>query len=62
MGEQILERLMIDNEIDEMQATDLFYNSSTFTQLADESTKQYQNNWQDIYEMLKIEIKTLRKN
>ena len=56
MGEHILERLMIDNEIDEMQATDLFYNSSTFTQLADESTKQYQKTWQEIYEMLIIEL------
>ena len=62
IGAAILERLIIDNEIDEMHATDLFYNSSTFTQLADESTKQYQKTWQEIYEMLKIEIKTLRKN
>jgi hypothetical protein len=47
---------MIDNEIDELQATDLFYNSKIFTQLAKENTKLYQKSWQEIYKMLKIEI------
>jgi hypothetical protein len=56
IGEPIVERLMIDNEIDELQAADLFYSSKLFTQLAEENTKLYQKSWQEIYEMLKIEI------
>jgi len=52
IGEKILEKLMIDNGIDELQATDLFYNSKTFTQLAQESTKLYKKSWQEIFGML----------
>jgi len=43
-------------DINELQATDLFYNSDTFTQLADETTKLYEKSWQEIYEMLKQEL------
>ena len=57
IGEQVLKQLMLDNQIDEMQATDIFYNSETFAQLADESTKSYKRTWQEIYEMLKKELK-----
>ena len=60
LSDPILERLMCDNEVNELQAADLFYNSKTFTQLADESTKLYEKPWQEIYEMLKKEIKLLR--
>ena len=31
---------------DETQATDIFYNSETFAQLADESTELYKHTWQ----------------
>jgi len=51
----LVEQLMLDNQIDEVQATDLFYNSNTFAQLADESTEFYKRPWQEIYEMLKKE-------
>ncbi|MDR1341687.1 MAG: DUF3990 domain-containing protein, partial [Prevotellaceae bacterium] len=33
IGEPLLEKLMLDNQIDEIKAADLFYNSKTFTQL-----------------------------
>jgi hypothetical protein len=33
---RLVEKLMLDNNIDELKATDLFYNSDTFTELADE--------------------------
>jgi len=36
--------------------TDLFYNSKTFTQLAEERTKLYEKSWQEIYEILKKEL------
>jgi hypothetical protein len=53
--EPLLEALMLDRHINEMLATDIFFTSNTFTQLADEKTKLYQKPWQDIYEMLKQE-------
>jgi len=52
----VAERLMLENKIDESQATELFYNSQTFTHLADETTKLYEKPWQEIYEMLKEEL------
>jgi len=39
-----------------IQATDIFYNSETFAQFADESTEFYKRPCQEIYEMLKIEL------
>ena len=61
IGKQIVEKLMLDNNIDELQATDLLYNSNTFTQLADESTKLYEKSWQEICEMLKKELENDKK-
>ncbi|MDR0733898.1 MAG: DUF3990 domain-containing protein [Dysgonamonadaceae bacterium] len=59
IGESLVAKLMIDNEMDELQATDLFYNSKFFSRLADENTKLYKKSWQEIYEMLKREITAL---
>ena len=55
IGEQLLEKLMIDNQIDEARAADLFYNSNTFAKLENESTDLYKKSWQEIYEILKTE-------
>ena len=51
----LIEQLMLDYQIDETQATDIFYNSDIFSQLADETTQLYKKNSQEIYEMLKTE-------
>jgi hypothetical protein len=51
----IVEQLMLDNQIDETQAVDLFYNSETFKKLSDEATEFYKKTWQEIYELLKKE-------
>jgi hypothetical protein len=56
MGEQIVTALMINSNMNEAEATDVFYTSSTFVKLADETTKLYLQSWQKIYEMLKQEI------
>jgi len=56
----LVEQLMLDNQIDETQATDIFYNSETFTQLTNETTELYKRRWQEIYEMLKKELKIER--
>ena len=55
ISEPLLEKLMLDNQIDDVQAIDLFYNSKTFVQLEDETTGLYLKSWQEIYEMLKKE-------
>jgi hypothetical protein len=59
ISESLLEALMLDNQIDEMRAADLFYNSDTFAQLEDENSKLNLRPWQEIYKMLKKELKTL---
>ena len=56
INEQIIEQLIRDKQIDEIQATDIFCNSETFAQLADESTEFYKRSCQEIYEILKIEL------
>ena len=55
-SENIVEKLVFDNNFSEMEATDFFYNSQTFKQLSDKSTQFYKKSWQDLYELLKKEI------
>jgi hypothetical protein len=55
------ERLMEDFKLNEMEAADNFYTSTTFQQLADITTNFYLKTWQEIYEMLKIELETIKK-
>jgi hypothetical protein len=57
ISEPLLETLMLDRKINETHAADLFYNSDTFAQLEDETTRIYLKTWQEIYEMLKKELK-----
>jgi hypothetical protein len=56
INEAIVEKLMTDNQIDELEASDLYYQSKTFAQLSDERTGLYKRSWQEVYEMLKNEI------
>ena len=55
--ECIVIQLIEDIEIDEEKAINTFYNSDIFIQLADETTSLYLKSWQEIYEMLKEELK-----
>lgn len=55
-GERIVERLMIDLQIDETKAADLFYSSAIFGELANEETELYKETWQTIYQILKEEL------
>lgn len=57
IGEPLLEQFVIDFNIDEEKATDMFYSSQTFTQLSDATTNLYKKSWQEIYELLKQELK-----
>jgi arsenate reductase-like glutaredoxin family protein len=56
IGESLIEQLMLDRQIDEMKAADIFYSSATFTQLANTDTQLYEKEWQEIYQMLKNEL------
>ena len=57
IGEAIIENLMLDRNIDEEKAANIFFSSQTFIQLSDEGTKLCEKSWQEIYELLKQEIK-----
>ena len=56
ISEPLIEKLMLDQNIDEIKAIDIFYASKTYTQLADETTELYKKSWQEIYKMLKLEF------
>jgi len=56
IGESLLEQLVLDFNLDEEKATDMFYSSKTFGKLADESTELYKKTWQEVYEILIIEL------
>jgi hypothetical protein len=57
IGEPIVENLVIDFDIGEETAADTFFSSNIFSKLADTSTEFYKKQWQEIYEILKIELK-----
>lgn len=56
IGDNIVQSLMIDYNINELEATDRYYTSSTYSKLADETTEFYKKPWQEIYELLKKEL------
>lgn len=56
IGDNIVQSLMVDYNINELDAADRYYTSSTYTMLADESTEFYKKPWQEIYELLKQEL------
>ena len=57
ISENIVERLVIDNNISELEATDFFYNSDIYMKLSEINNNFHIKPWQEIYEMLKIELK-----
>ncbi|MDR2684478.1 MAG: DUF3990 domain-containing protein [Prevotellaceae bacterium] len=58
ISESVIENLMTELHIDEEKAADMFYNSTIFSELSNENTKFYEKPLQEIYEMLKKELKT----
>jgi hypothetical protein len=59
IGESLLETLMLDRNIDEATATDLFYTSGTFARLIDKTTALYLKPWTEIYRLLLQELKNI---
>ena len=56
IDKDILQALMTDYGIDEVEATDRYYTSNTYSQLADETTEFYKKQWEEVYGMLKTEL------
>jgi hypothetical protein len=52
----VTQALITDFGMSEIQATNVYYTSNTYTHLADENTNLYQKPWQEIYQMLKNEL------
>lgn len=53
----IIETLVVNFQITEEKATDLYYSSKTYSQIANESTGLYEKPWEEIYQFLLQEIK-----
>ncbi|MDR2206120.1 MAG: DUF3990 domain-containing protein [Flavobacteriaceae bacterium] len=53
----VLQTLMIDFDLSETEAADRYYKSKTYTELADETNELYKKPWQEIYKLLKEELK-----
>jgi hypothetical protein len=61
IDEAITEALIIDHNMEEEQAIDLYYKSQTYKTLIDESTALYQKPWTEIYNLLLQELKLKNK-
>ena len=57
IGEPLVERLMLEGDMDEVTASEKFFSSETFARLADANTGLHLRPWQEIYEMLRSELK-----
>ena len=56
ISKPIIENLINEQSIDKYDASDMFYNSKTFSQLSDKTTEFYKKQWTEIYDMLKDEL------
>jgi hypothetical protein len=52
----IIEKLIIDKGFTKIIATDKFYDSQTFSKLADKTTMFYEKDWTEIYKLLLKEL------
>lgn len=57
IGEPLVEQLMLDRDMNEVAASELFFSSATFARLADASTELHLRPWREVYEMLCAEMK-----
>jgi hypothetical protein len=57
IGEAVVQALMSDYGLTEAEAIDMFYTSAAYAAVAEESTGYYQKPWQEIYAMLRGELK-----
>jgi hypothetical protein len=53
----IVQQLVLDFELPEMQASDLYFNSAAYRHLIDESSGLHQKSWTEVYKLLLQELK-----
>jgi hypothetical protein len=53
---KIMEQLVLDFNLEEEKAADLFFSSAVFGNLSEKSTEFYLKTWNEIYELLKKEL------
>ena len=56
IDDAITQSLIVDFKMDDYQAIDVYFNSKTYSLLIDEKTEYNKKPWQEIYELLKIEL------
>lgn len=56
IDENIIQSLVVDYELTEQQAIDLYFQSGIYTQIIDETTKFHEKNWTVIYQLLLQEL------
>ncbi len=57
ISDEVMQSLMSDYDLSEIEAADLYYSSQTFVRVANESTGFYKKSWDEIYAMLREELK-----
>jgi len=58
ISEPIIKNLIIDFNLDEEEATNLFFGSDTYNNLSDIESKLYEKNWTETYKLLLNELKS----
>jgi len=56
ISENVLNALVKDKKIDVNRASELFYSSKMFKDIADKDTGLYKRGWEEIYKMFLSEI------
>lgn len=57
ISEPVIKELILNFNIDEEKATNLFFDSETYNNLSDPDTRLYEKDWTDIYKLLLQELK-----
>jgi hypothetical protein len=56
-GEKIVESLVMNYNLNDETAAEMFFSSNTFSLLADSSNKLYEKDWTEIYTLLLVELR-----
>jgi hypothetical protein len=57
ISQPLIKALITEQNISKNDAADLLYNSATFEKLSEKSAELYPKDWQEIYQMLKQELR-----
>jgi len=57
IDDAVTQLLVSEFDMTEQQAIDIYFQSKTYGRLIDENTELYKKTWQEIYELLKLELK-----